>query len=204
MASSARIIIKMFSPKNSWLYRITPPSRQPTNVLRKYDMPQSNPPLGDRQSHTERPSNVPWPPLALAAVIIAAVALSYAIPITWPGLNDLPARIVGLSIGAGGIVLMAWSLTTLMRARTTFQPHKRSENLVTTGPYARFRNPIYIADVMLLLGAAELSKNVWLVAGAAAFVILVTWLAILPEERHLEARFGDDYRSYKARTRRWL
>ena len=57
---------------------------------------------------------------------------------------------------------------------------------------------------MILLGAAELTKNIWFVVCAALFAILVTVLAILPEERHLEARFGDDYREYKSRSRRWL
>jgi len=83
-------------------------------------------------------------------------------------------------------------------------PHRGSDALVTSGPFARFRNPIYLGDTMVLLGLAELTKNVWLVAGAAGFVALVTWLAILPEERHLEARFGEAYRAYKAGSRRWL
>jgi protein-S-isoprenylcysteine O-methyltransferase Ste14 len=39
---------------------------------------------------------------------------------------------------------------------------------------------------------------------APVFAVLMTWLAILPEERHLEAKFGDAYRAYKARTRRWI
>ena len=55
-----------------------------------------------------------------------------------------------------------------------------------------------------LLGVAEVTKNVWFVMGAAAFALLVTWLAILPEERHLEKRFGEAYRAYKAKSRRWL
>ena len=83
-------------------------------------------------------------------------------------------------------------------------PNQAADALVTTGPYNRFRNPIYIADVMLLLGMAELTKNIWFVIGAAIFVVLVTWLAILPEERHLEARFGDEYTDYKQKSRRWL
>jgi protein-S-isoprenylcysteine O-methyltransferase Ste14 len=45
---------------------------------------------------------------------------------------------------------------------------------------------------------------VWLVAAAAAFAALVTWLAILPEERHLERRFGKSYLDYKAKSRRWI
>ncbi|MFT7577573.1 MAG: protein-S-isoprenylcysteine O-methyltransferase Ste14, partial [Alphaproteobacteria bacterium] len=72
------------------------------------------------------------------------------------------------------------------------------------GPFARLRNPIYVADVMILLGVAELTKNLWFVVGAAIFGVLVTYLAILPEERHLEFRFGDAYRDYKSRSRRWL
>ena len=155
-------------------------------------------------SHATRPSPVPWPPLLLISVVVAAVALNRWVPIPWPGLDDLPARVVGWSIGAGGIFLAVWSAWTLHQAKTTIRPDKAAEHLVTTGPYARFRNPIYIADVMILLGAAELTKNVWLVVGAALFVAGVTLLAIFPEERHLEARFGDAYRNYKNRSRRWL
>lgn len=100
--------------------------------------------------------------------------------------------------------MMAWAVWTLRQAKTTVMPNQAAEVLVTSGPYWRFRNPIYIADVMLLLGLAELTKNIWFAIGAAIFAVLVTWLAILPEERHLEARFGDDYREYKQRSRRWL
>jgi protein-S-isoprenylcysteine O-methyltransferase Ste14 len=84
------------------------------------------------------------------------------------------------------------------------RPDAAASVLVTSGPFQRFRNPIYIADVMLLLGIAEITKNVWFAVLAALFVPLVTWLAILPEERHLEARFGKAYLDYKARSRRWL
>jgi protein-S-isoprenylcysteine O-methyltransferase Ste14 len=58
--------------------------------------------------------------------------------------------------------------------------------------------------VDLGIGLAELAKNVWIAVLAIPFAILVTWLAILPEEVHLEARFGDAFRDYKARTRRWI
>ena len=150
------------------------------------------------------PSRVPWPPILLLAVISAAITLGRIYPVTWPGLDDLAARIVGISIGIGGILLAGWAIWALYRAGTTIKPHKGADVLVTSGPFQRLRNPIYVADVMLLLGAAELTKNIWFVVGAALFGLLVTILAILPEERHLEARFGEDYRNYKARSRRWL
>ncbi len=142
--------------------------------------------------------------MLLVAAAVAAVFLGRRVPLTWPGLDDTPARMVGLGIGAAGVALAAWAIVTLYRARTTVRPDRGADALVTWGPYRRFRNPIYVADVMLLLGAAELSKNVWFAILAVPFALAVTWLAILPEERHLEARFGAAWREYKERSRRWV
>lgn len=155
-------------------------------------------------SAIDRPTSFPWPPVLLAGSIAGAIILGILAPLPWPGLNDQAAQIIGLGIGASGIVLMAWAAWTLHRARTTIMPHRGADNLVTSGPFTRFRNPIYLADVMIMLGVAELTKNIWFVAAAALFAVLVTWLAILPEERHLEARFDDEYRDYKQRSRRWI
>ena len=171
-------------------------------------MSSSPPPSGplDKTAATlpDRPSAIPWPPIILVAAILAAILLGRLMPLTWPGLDDTPARIIGLSIGALGIALIAWSGWTMHRARTTILPHRGSDALVTAGPFWRFRNPIYLGDTMIILSLAELTKNVWFVPAAIAFALLVTFLAILPEERYLEARFGDAYRTFKARSRRWL
>jgi len=152
----------------------------------------------------DRPSAVLWPPIVLVAVIVAAIALNYLAPVSWPGLDDTPARLIGRGIGIIGIILLVWAIITLRQNDTTVLPDVGATNLVTSGPYWRYRNPIYLADAMILLGAAELTKNVWLVAAAAVFAALVTWLAILPEERHLERRFGQAYLDYKKKSRRWI
>lgn len=153
---------------------------------------------------TQRPSAIPWPPLLLVAAILVAVALGWHFPVAWPGVDDLAARLVGYGFGVGGVALAAWSIATLLRAGTTLRPDAGARRLVTTGPYWRYRNPIYLADVLILLGLAQITYNVWFAALAAVFAVLVTWLAILPEERHLEARFGDEWQVYKQRTRRWI
>ena len=116
----------------------------------------------------------------------------------------MPARLVGLGIGVAGLLLIGWAAYHLYRARTTILPHKGACALLRSGPFARFRNPIYLGDVMLLLGAAELTQNIWFIASAALFAVSVTFLAIVPEEHHLEQKFGEEYRAYKARTRRWI
>ncbi|MGF1650162.1 MAG: methyltransferase family protein [Hyphomicrobiaceae bacterium] len=153
---------------------------------------------------TERPSRLPWPPILLALAVAGALIGQRLFPLPWPGTDDGPARVIGITFALGGLTLMVWAALTFRRHRTTILPHQGATRLITDGPFRRFRNPIYVADTMLLLGAAEFTKNIWFVAAAAAFVPLVTWLAILPEERHLKARFGDEYVSYMARSRRWL
>lgn len=150
------------------------------------------------------PSRIPWPPILLGLALGGGWLLGRLHPLAWPGMDDRPARLIGLGIGALGIALALWAIITLLRAKTTVRPDAAASVLVTSGPFRRWRNPIYLADVMILLGAAELTKNVWIALLAIVFAILVTQLAILPEEAHLEERFGDDYRAYKVRSRRWL
>lgn len=156
--------------------------------------------LGD----DERPTSLPWPPILLVIVVAAAVLLGQTWPLPWPGLADLPARVVGVCFGAAGIVLLTAAILTLRRHGTTVQPNAGATILVTTGPFGFFRNPIYLGDALILFGLAEITTNIWFVIGALVFGLMVTWFAIIPEERHLERRFGQAYLDYKAKTRRWL
>jgi len=158
----------------------------------------------NERAASERPSSVPWPPILLVGVVVAAWGLGRVAPIEWTGLDDWPARAVGYGIGIAGVALTTWAIICLLQAGTTVLPTARATRLVTRGPYRRWRNPIYLGEVMILLGIAQITHNIWFVTAAAAFALLVTWLAILPEERHLEAVFGEEYRAYKAHTRRWL
>ncbi|MGO4685736.1 methyltransferase family protein [Hyphomicrobium sp. 2TAF46] len=147
---------------------------------------------------------VPWPPLLFAGAIALAWMLTVLAPLPWPGLDDAAAHWLGLSFGVLGLLLIVFGFKSLLARRTTVLPNKTPSVLVTTGPYVRFRNPIYLGEVLLLLYGAEITKSIWFVAAAAIFAVLVTALQIIPEERHLEAIFGDAYADYKSRTRRWI
>ncbi|HET6389896.1 isoprenylcysteine carboxylmethyltransferase family protein [Hyphomicrobium sp.] len=149
-------------------------------------------------------TTVPWPPLLLAVVAVLAWALTVWAPLPWTGTDDSPARWLGWAFGILGLLLIVFAMRALVQHRTTIMPNKTPTTLVTTGPYVRFRNPIYLGEVLLLLYAAEITKSLWFVAAAAVFAVLVTALQIIPEERRLEAIFGDAYRDYKSRTRRWI
>jgi protein-S-isoprenylcysteine O-methyltransferase Ste14 len=151
-----------------------------------------------------RPTAVPWPPILFMAALLLAWQLGRLYPLAWPGLDDWPARTIGLGFGAAGLALVVWGMISLYVGGTTVQPTRRAARLVTEGAFRFRRNPIYMGEVLLLLGLAELSHNVWLAVLAPLFAIAIQALAILPEERHLEARFGQDYLDYKERTRRWF
>lgn len=152
----------------------------------------------------ERPGSIPWPPILLVVAVAGAVALGRLVPLAWPGMGDGAASFVGLGFGVAGLAIVVWAAATLRRYRTTILPHQGASTLVTDGPYRWRRHPIYIADIFLLFGLAELTRNIWFVILAFAFAGLVTVLQIIPEEQHLEAKFGDAWRTYAARTRRWI
>jgi protein-S-isoprenylcysteine O-methyltransferase Ste14 len=155
-------------------------------------------------SPEQRPSRIAWPPLLLAAALAAAVLLGRFYPLPWPGLSDLPAQIIGYGLGALGVLLAGWGFITLKRANTTVLPHKPVKRLVTHGAFGFRRNPIYMGEVLIFLGLAQATGNIWMAIVAPPLAVLLLALAILPEERHLEARFGKEYLAYKARTRRWF
>ena len=156
------------------------------------------------EASRSRPTAFPWPPVLLAGALAFAWLFGRAMPLTWPGADDTPARVIGIGLGAAGVALMTWAAFTFRRHHTTILPNKGADALVTDGPFHYRRNPIYSADVLIFLGLAEVTKNIWFGAAGLVFAGLVTWLAIIPEERHLEAKFGDAYRDYKAKTRRWI
>ncbi len=111
---------------------------------------------------------------------------------------------VGLAQASGAVVLAA--ATSMFRARTTINPFSpaRASSLVTGGIFRVSRNPMYLSLLLLLVAYALRldSALVWL--GPVAFVGYVNRFQIGPEERALQARFGEAYLRYRARTRRWL
>lgn len=149
---------------------------------------------------------VPWPPLLLAGFVVAAALLDRALPIGG-GVPDAvrgPAEIVGWALVAAAALVEVAAARRFRRAGTTVLPHREAERLVTSGLHARSRNPIYVAHVSIAVGLGLATWNPWLLAGAGALGLLLHHLAIVPEERFLAERFGDEFAEYRRRVRRWL
>ena len=83
-------------------------------------------------------------------------------------------------------------------------PMKPTTALVTSGPYRVTRNPMYVGMAFLYAGLALSLGVIWALALLPAVLLMVDRLVIAREERYLEAKFGEEYRDYKRRVRRWL
>ncbi len=149
-------------------------------------------------------SEFPWPPVLFLLAVVTGWLLQRTWPLPWPGMNDVPARTIGWGFFILGFGIAGWALYTMLRGRAEIRPHAEATVLITEGPFRRFRNPMYVGYALILLGMADTSQNIWLAVLLPVFVGAITWLAILPEERHLEAKFGDAYRAYKETSRRWI
>lgn len=110
----------------------------------------------------------------------------------------------GRTLIVAGLAIMMWSALAFWRARTTIIPHMAPSALVETGPYRYSRNPIYLADLIILGGwALSLGTPVALVLLVPFYAVLL-WIFILPEERRLTEHLGRPYTDYCARVRRWI
>lgn len=144
------------------------------------------------------------PPL----VALACIGLMWLLMRVAPGTGPaLPAR----GAVAFGLVLLGVGIATagvreFRRAHTTLDPRApgKASVLVASGIYRASRNPMYLGMAVALCGVAWFLGHPLALLGVAAFVAWITRFQILPEERALDARFGEAYARYRARVRRWL
>ena len=154
-------------------------------------------------AHT--PNRIPWPPLLYGAALIGGLLLGRLAPLPWPAVLDiLPARMVGAGLALVGVGLDLSALATLYRAHTNVLPHRAADRLITHGPFALSRNPIYLGNTLLLTGLGIALGNAWLLAGALLAALATHHLAILREEAHLQAKFGTAFEAYRSRVPRWF
>lgn len=151
-----------------------------------------------------RENPVRWidlPPLWLLACLAIVWAIDRVMP--W-GLFGPGGQTVGTLLVVAGLALMALAAATMMLARTTVIPRRQPSALVTGGVFGWSRNPIYLADVLILSGAILWWDVPVAVPLAFGFMFLIQHRFILPEEAVLQATFGAAYSEWAKRTGRWL
>ena len=141
-------------------------------------------------------------PVLYAVAFLVGLAVEFALP-TAP----LP-RVVELWLGAV-IILISIPIAisaarALVRGRTAFDAKKTTTSIVTDGAFRYSRNPTYMSLTLLYVGLAFVIGSLWVLLMVVPAVAITHWGVVLREERYLESKFGEEYRRYAQRVRRWI
>ncbi len=146
----------------------------------------------------------PPPFLYLISIGLGVLAHRFARPWPLPGLEGLTRAALGLAVVAAGVGLAVVAIGLFKHSGQEPEPWKSTPSILTGGIYRYSRNPMYVAVAIVQIGVGLGLGNLWIVAFTALSLTAVYVVAIRHEEAYLDAKFGDEYRRYKARVRRWI
>jgi protein-S-isoprenylcysteine O-methyltransferase Ste14 len=152
---------------------------------------------------TDNPGVIAMPPFLYLGVFLVAVAAQWLVPLRlFP--TTATAVTLGLTLAVVAIAVASWGRRTMTAAGTNVRPTRPATTVVTSGPFRYSRNPLYVALTLLYVGLTTAVNTWW------GMVLLVPLLAtmhfgvVLREERYLDRKFGDSYRAYRSRVRRYV
>ncbi len=145
------------------------------------------------------------PPFLFLGCLVLGLVLDYGLPLPliWPRTSLLSWVAGGGSILVGGAIFAA-SVRNFYCAGTPVPATRPVRTLVTTGMHAWSRNPIYVGMFLFYVGIGLVARSPWSLILTLPIAILMRYGVVAREEAYLERRFGNAYRSYKARVRRWF
>jgi protein-S-isoprenylcysteine O-methyltransferase Ste14 len=143
------------------------------------------------------------PPIAWALAVLTGLVLNWLMPLPFVPVM-LPAGWTSALVFALALVLLAWAIATMTGAGSSVPTSLPTTTIVETGPYRFTRNPIYLSMFLGLVGPAIAFDSLWLLATLVPFALVIRYGVVAREEAYLERKFGDVYRHYRARVRRWL
>ena len=145
------------------------------------------------------------PPLLLLAGLLLGFVLDRLLPVPFPvpGI-DLIRWLMASSLILIGLALFAAAVRNFLRAETPLPTNQPTRALVTTGIHGWTRNPIYLGMLLVYGGVGIAARSPWILILTLPLAIAIRYGVVAREEAYLEQRFGDAYREYKARVRRWV
>jgi protein-S-isoprenylcysteine O-methyltransferase Ste14 len=143
------------------------------------------------------------PPIAWGLAVIAGFAFNWLLPLPFLP-TYLPAGWLGTTVFFLALALFAWAVATMSRGGSNVPTNLPTTAIVESGPYRFTRNPIYLSMCLGLIGLAIAFDNLWLMMTLVPFALVIRYGVVAREEAYLERKFGDVYRGYRSRVRRWL
>ena len=153
--------------------------------------------------HDSKGPGVRFPP---PLVFVISLVLGGIVHSIWPvGLiESVLLRYLGVTLCVVALLGLLGIGLMFHRHKTSIEPWKPTSTVMSHGPYAYSRNPIYVGFCFVAIGVGLSQNSLWITLSflPAAFIVFHT--AIVREEKYLEKKFGEEYRRYKEKVRRWL
>jgi protein-S-isoprenylcysteine O-methyltransferase Ste14 len=148
------------------------------------------------------PKTKVFPPLYALVSLLLMLGLHYVFP--GPRIISGSVRYLGIVLIGAGLGFGLWARMLFVQVGTTVKPFQESSELVVQGPFHVTRNPMYLSLTTVLLGVAVLLGSLTPFFVIPIFVLIINRRFIPVEESMLERRFGESYRNYQGRVRRWI
>jgi protein-S-isoprenylcysteine O-methyltransferase Ste14 len=160
---------------------------------------------GQQVNDTGTAGVIARPPVLFLAALLLGFVSDRLLPLPFP----VPeAGLVRWSIAGSliliGLVLAAAGIRNFARAATPVPTYQPVRALVTAGIHGWTRNPIYLGMFLVYGGIGVAARSPWTLILTLPLAITIRYGVVAREEAYLERRFGDAYRDYKARVRRWV
>ncbi|MDF2193186.1 isoprenylcysteine carboxylmethyltransferase family protein [Paraflavitalea sp. CAU 1676] len=111
---------------------------------------------------------------------------------------------IGLLVTLAGQVIRGATIGLAYIIRGGKDGRVYAESLVTTGIFSHCRNPLYLGNILMLLGVGILSNSLIYVAIVIPFFLFIYQAIVLAEENFLKNKFGDAFNNYCQRVNRWI
>jgi protein-S-isoprenylcysteine O-methyltransferase Ste14 len=160
----------------------------------------------DREA-IEREGRVLFAVRVLLFFLLIAWLAAYAISPSWMGLFSIPfpewLRWAGFALGIASLGLWSWTQVALGKEWSPQLQLREEHHLVTTGPFARIRHPLYTAMAGYGASLALVTAN-WVFVALALAAIAGTVARVPKEEQMMLDEFGEEYQAYMRRTGRFI
>jgi protein-S-isoprenylcysteine O-methyltransferase Ste14 len=161
-----------------------------------------------KSAMSKETSDVPriWvhPAILFFGCLLVGYFADRVIPIQLIPVDEFPSVVVSGVLFVITFLIWVWSFREYGKCGTPVDPQFPVEKLVKTGPCRFSRNPFYLALVLLSVGFGILMNSLWMGIGSVILFLFLHFGVVIPEEKYLTARFGEDYLEYKANVRRWI
>lgn len=136
---------------------------------------------------------------------LIAIVLQWVFPLSFPrGFFTSIFIVVGVVILILGIILAILARREFAKHNQPTDPGQPTLQIITTGVFSFSRNPLYLGGFCVIIGVALVMNLPWVLILLLPTLWVCHFVLIVPEERYLAAKFGDEYRLYAASVSRWL